>query len=220
MTRRFAAYTVLAVLIPAATLAQAPPRRVPQARKAAAAPESVQLLLAPAGNEARFIVRERLMIADLPNDAIGTTSALSGGITIGPGGRIDPETSRISVQMATLKTDNEHRDTWIREHTLRTDSFPTAVFAVKELRGLPVPLPTSGTLTLTMLGDFTVHGVTRPWTWDVTLTANGNEYVGRATTHLKFEDFGMEQPRLMIVVSVVDDVKLEYDFHFVKSTMK
>ena len=30
----------------------------------------------------------------------------------------------------------------------------------------------------------------------------------------------MDQPRLMIVISVIDDVKLEYDFHFVKSASK
>jgi len=213
MTLRTAVFTAMAILIPAAALAQAPARKVPPTRTPA---QAVHLVLAPTGNEARFIVREHLMIADLPNDAIGTTSALTGGITLGPDGKIDPATSRITVQMATLKTDNDHRDTWIKEHTLRTDSFPTTVFVVKELQGLPTKLPTSGTMSLKMVGDLTIHGVTKPWTWDVTLAANGTEFTGRATTHLKFGDFGMEQPRLMIVVSVVDDVKLEYDFHFVR----
>ena len=216
MFGRVVGYAAIAVLIPAAALAQAPARKVPQARKTANTQASVHLALAADGNVARFIVREHLMIADLPNDAIGTTKAITGGITFGADGRIDPAASRLTVQMATLTSDNDHRDTWIKEHTLRTDSFPTAAFVVRELQGLPARLPTTGTMSLKMVGDFTVHGVTKPWTWDVTLTANGNDYTGRATTHLKFGDFGMDQPRLMIVVSVVDDVKLEYDFHFTK----
>jgi polyisoprenoid-binding protein YceI len=216
MTLRIVLYTLLAILIPAAAISQAPARKAQGARRPAPS-ASVHLALAPAGNEARFIVREHLMTSDLPGDAIGTTKAISGGIVIGADGKIDPTHSAITVQMATLTTDQEHRDTWIKEHTLKTDSFPTTVFVVRELQGLPAKLPSSGTMALKMVGDFTLHGVTKPWTWDVTLTANGNEYTGRATTHLKFGDFGMEQPRLMIVMSVVDDVKLEYDFHFVKS---
>ncbi|HEY3934843.1 MAG TPA: YceI family protein, partial [Gemmatimonadales bacterium] len=78
---------------------------------------------------------------------------------------------------------------------------------------------TSGALSLHLAGDLTIHGVTRPTIWNVTLTAKGDDYTGTATTHIKFEDFGMEQPRLMIVVSVVDDVQLQYDFHFIRNAI-
>ncbi|MES1260027.1 MAG: YceI family protein, partial [Gemmatimonadota bacterium] len=163
-----------------------------------------------------FTVHEQLMTADLPNDAVGVTKAVAGGITLAANGKVDPAGSRFVIKMDSLTTDKEHRDTWIKEHTLRTDSFPTATFVVRDIPGLPAKLPTTGTLTLKMLGDLTIHGVTKPWTWDLTLTANGNDFTGKAMTRLKFGDFGMEQPRLLIVVSVVDDVKLEYDFHLVK----
>ncbi len=119
--------------------------------------------------------------------------------------------------MDSLKSDKENRDSWIKSHTLRTDSFPITSIVVREIQGLPAKLPTSGTLSVKLLGDLTIHGVTRPWTWDVALKVNGNDYSGTATTHIKFGDFGMEQPRLMIVMSVVDDIKLQYDFHFVKT---
>jgi polyisoprenoid-binding protein YceI len=177
----------------------------------------VHFQLAPTGNEARFIVREQLMTAELPNDAIGVTRAITGGLTFTPDGKIDPTTSRITVKMDSLTSDKEHRDSWIKEHTLRTDSFPVATMAVRELQGLPAVLPTAGTFSVKLIGDLTLHGVTRPWSWDVTLVANGNDYTGTATTHLKFGDFGMAQPRLLIVVSVVDDVRLEFSFHFVRA---
>jgi hypothetical protein len=50
----------------------------------------------------------------------------------------------------------------------------------------------------------------------VTAVANGGEFNGKASTHVKFGDFNMTQPRVSIVLSVVDDILLEYDFHLVK----
>lgn len=217
MVGRVVRFVAAAVLIPSVALAQTPvrtpPRRAP-AKPPTAAP--VHFALAPTGNQVRFTVREQLTTIEYPIDAIGTTSAITGGITFTAAGKVDPAGSRISIAMDSLKTDKDNRDAWIRTHTLRTDSFPTAVLVVKELQGLPSTLPKSGTLSIKLVGDLTLHGVTKPWTWDVMLTANGNHYSGKASTHIKFGDFGMEQPRLMIVISVVDDVKLEYDFHFVK----
>ena len=215
MIGRVARFVAVAVATPGVTVAQAPGGPAHRHGTATAA-TSVHFALAPSGNQARFVVREQLMIFDSPNDAVGTTTAITGGITFTPSGSVDPAGSRITVAMDSLASDKENRDKWIRSHTLRTDSFPTAVLVVRELQGLPATLPTSGTMPLKLLGDLTLHGVTRPWTWDVTLTANGNDYSGKATTNIKFGDFGMEQPRLMIVVSVVDDVRLEYDFHFVR----
>jgi len=216
MLGRIARWVAVAILIPAVALAQAPARK-PTAARHPAPPAPVHFDLALTGNEARFIVREQLMTATLPNDAIGATHAVSGGLTIAPDGKVDPATSTIVVKLDSLATDNPHRDTWIKEHTLRTDSFPTATMVVRELQGLPAHLPTMGTFPVKLVGDLTLHGVTRPWTWDVTLVANGNDYTGTATTHLKFGDFGMTQPRLLIVVSVIDDVRLEFAFHFVRS---
>lgn len=225
MNGRSTRLAMLMLLVPGLAVAQAQSR--PPRRRAAAArptmaptPASVHFVLAPAGNEARFIVREQLTVFQSPNDAIGTTGAITGGITLTPAGAVDPANSRIVVDLSTLTSDKENRDRWIKSHTLKTDSFPTAQLVVKQLQGLPRPLPASGTMSLKLLGEMTMHGVTRPVTWDVTLVAHGDDYTGTATTHVKFEDFGMDQPRLMIVVSVVDDVKLEYDFHFVKSSSR
>ena len=216
---------VLAFLLPG--LAAAQTRGVTPRPLAAAThprpkvvPAPSRFTLAATGNQARFIVREHLMIMDAPNDAIGVTRAISGGITLSADGRIDPAGSKIVVDLSTLTSDKENRDSWIKSHTLKTDSFPNAVFVPRQFTGIGGALPNSGTAGVKLVGDLTVHGVTRPVTWDVTLTAQGNDYVGSASTHIKFEDFGMEQPRLMIVISVIDDVKLEYDFHFVKSASK
>jgi polyisoprenoid-binding protein YceI len=210
--------SMLALLLPGLAIAQT--RGVARKQPIATRPAPAHFTLAATGNQARFVVREHLMIMDAPNDAIGVTQAISGGITLTGDGRIDPANSKIVVDLSTLTSDKENRDTWIKSHTLKTDSFPNAVFVPRQLAVNGGTVPATGTTAVKLVGDLTVHGVTRPVTWDVTLTAHGNDYTGSASTHIKFEDFGMDQPRLMIVISVIDDVKLEYDFHFVKSASK
>jgi hypothetical protein len=60
-----------------------------------------------------------------------------------------------------------------------------------------------------------VHGVTKPITWDVTATAANGGYTGTASTAFTFEDFGLTKPRVASVLSVVDTIRLEYDFKLV-----
>jgi polyisoprenoid-binding protein YceI len=170
------------------------------------------------GSEARFVVREQLAGATLPNDAVGTTTAISGAIVLDQSGKVDRAASRIVVTLDSLKSDQERRDRYIKRRTLVTDSFPTAELVPTLLQGFPEKLPASGSFTFSVLGDLTVHGVTKPTVWDVRASVSGGVISGRATTHLKFGDFGMTRPRVMVVLSVEDDIKLEFDFRFVPDT--
>ena len=120
------------------------------------------------------------------------------------------------MQLDSLKSDESRRDRFVKGNTLETRQFPTAVLVVRELQGLPAPLPVSGTMNITILGDFTVHGVTRPSTWTATVTVDPAGFTGKATTHLKFEDFNMNQPSVPVLAHLNDDIRLEYDFHFVR----
>ncbi len=215
MHRRRVALALIVLGAPPWLGAQTQRSRKVTAPKAPAV-QPIHLALAPAGNEARFVVREQLARAELPNDAIGSTTAITGEIVLDGKGGVDSSASRITVDLTTLKSDRDMRDRYIKRRTLVVDSFPQAQLVVTGARGLPVSLPTSGTLTFTLIGNLTVHGVSSSTTWEVTAQADGNEFTGKATTHVKFGDFGMEQPRVMMVLSVVDDLKLEFDFHFVR----
>lgn len=213
MRRRAAVAVCLTLLAPGWVVGQASPggRRAPDLPRA-----PVRYTLAPAGNEARFIVREQLAGAELPNDAIGRTRSITGGIVLDAKGAVDRSASRITVDLTTLTSDEDRRDRFIKRRTIVTDSFPTAELVVTALRGLPAALPADATLSLTLLGELTIHGVTKPTSWEVQLSVRGGELSGRATTRIRFGDFGMEQPRVAVVLSVVDDIKLEFDFRFLK----
>src|SRR5258706_308228 len=62
------------------------------------------------------------------------------------------------------------------------------------------------------------HGTTKPATWAVTAQIlSSTEMTGTATTSFTFEDYGIQQPRVPVVLSVVNKITLELDFHLVKA---
>ena len=173
---------------------------------------ALQLVVTPAGNEVRYRIREQLVGVDLPNDAVGATSDVTGGITFDASGRVVPSASRFQVNVGTLKSDKDRRDGYVRGRILQTSEHPTVELVPTTIEGLTLPIPTSGTKTFKVLGDLTVRGVTRPTTWQVNATFNGSTVTGSAATTFTFAEFGMTQPRVPVVLSVADTIKLEYDF--------
>jgi polyisoprenoid-binding protein YceI len=65
------------------------------------------------------------------------------------------------------------------------------------------------------MGNMTVHGVTKPTTWHVTAEAKNGLVTGNATTQFTFSDFSLSEPRVPVLLSVADSIKLEYDFTLV-----
>ena len=196
---------------PATTPAKAPAKAP---AKKAPAPTRLYFVLAPDGNEARYRVREQLAGLDLPNDAIGATKEIAGRIVVESDGRIVRDSSRVVVQVGSLKSDKDRRDNFIRRRTMVTDSFPTVTLVPTAIKGL-AGRPASGSRTFELVGDLTIRTVTRPTTWSVTAKFDGDVITGTATTAFTFADFGLVQPKVPVVLSVSDTIKLEYDFRIV-----
>lgn len=198
--------TRAAVVVALASLAQAAP---------AAAQATYRLTVAPQGNEARYLVREQLARLDFPNDAVGVTTVISGGIVVDLTGRIDRAQSRFTIGLAELKSDADRRDNYVRRNTLQTEQHPTAVFVPAAFRNLTLPLPASGDVAFEVTGDLTIRGVTRPVVWQVTGSASNGAVTGVAKTQFTFADFEITKPRVASVLSVADDIRLEYSFFLV-----
>ncbi|HEX9118329.1 MAG TPA: YceI family protein [Anaerolineae bacterium] len=181
-----------------------------------AATNSYHLVLTQDGTEARFRVKEQLAGRNLPNDAVGTTQAVTGAIVIQPNGQIDATKSKIVVDVSSLKTDESRRDNFIKRNTLQTDQYPTATFVPTAVQGLPSPLPASGDVTFQITGDLTIHGTTKSSTWQVKGTITGQDLKGSASAAFKFGDFNMSPPRAAVVLSVEDNIRLELDFHLTR----
>jgi polyisoprenoid-binding protein YceI len=163
------------------------------------------------GSEVRYRVREQLAGLSFPNDAVGTTGAVEGAISLDGQGQVVPGESRITVDLRTLRSDEARRDNYLRRNTLDTERHPAAIFVPAELRGLPVPLPAAGTHPVELVGDFTVREVTRRITWQATAAFTGPSLSVRARTAFRFADFNLPIPRLARLLSVDDNIRLEAD---------
>jgi polyisoprenoid-binding protein YceI len=162
-------------------------------------------------SEVRYRVREQLVGLSFPNDAVGVTSAIDGLIGLDAEGRLTSRESRVSVDLRSLRSDEARRDNYIRRNTLETDRYPTVVFVPVEVRGLRLPLASSGTASLEILGDLTVRDLTRRVTWRGTATFEGRDVRVRASTAFRFGDFALRIPRVAVVLSVEDSIRLEAD---------
>jgi polyisoprenoid-binding protein YceI len=172
------------------------------------------------GNSARYRIREHLVGIELPNDAVGETSGVSGVIATDANGNLIPAESKFTVDVSTLKSDKDRRDGFVRRRVLEADQYPTVTLVPTAVRGIAFPLPTSGAKAFEIIGDLTVRGQTHPTTWKVNAQFQPGRMTGTAATAFTFTDFAIEQPRVPVVLSVGDTIKLELDFSVLQEAVK
>tara|TARA_Y100001936_G_scaffold239205_1_gene271977 strand:+ start:509 stop:1228 length:720 start_codon:yes stop_codon:yes gene_type:complete len=161
---------------------------------------------------ARYLITEQLANLDFPIDAIGETNQISGSIIFNKDGNIIEDESKITVNVNSLKSDSSRRDRYISRRSLESEKYPEATIFIKEIRNLPWPLPESGSAEINIIGDMNVHGVTDRIAWDTDVNFNKNKINGIAKTNFKFEKFNMDLPRVAIVLSVENNIRLELEF--------
>ena len=173
------------------------------------------------GTKARFKVQEQLAGVNFPSEAVGTTEAVTGTIVVNPDGSINSTVSKLTVDLRTLKSDQQLRDGYIQTRTLETDKFPTVEFVPRRAVGLPSPLPTTppAQAGFQLVGDMTLHGVTSEATWNMVATFANDLVAGRATTTLSFAAFNMTKPTLARLLSVDDKIQLEVEFRCKRGVM-
>lgn len=176
---------------------------------------AVKYVVATSGNEVRYRIQEHLVRFALPNDAVGATTEIGGGIAFASDGNIVPSDSKFLIKIGSLTSDRDMRDNFVRTRVLEADQYPTVEFAPTSVKGLGSPLPTSGAHEFQLVGNLTVHGITKPTTWNVKATMTNGQVTGNAATAFTFAEFGLAQPKVPIVLSVGDTIKLEYDFTLV-----
>ena len=195
--------------IPTATTAPAPTPAAPTAPSEAT--QSATAFVLGEGTVARYMVEEVLASQGF-KVATGETSEVVGRIVFDADGAIVADESSIVIRAGTLKTDNDRRDRYVREQTLQTANYPEIIFRPTSAEGLPSPLSEAGgEVEFTLSGDLTIRDQTRPVTWDVTAEFGGS-ITGLAVIDINFEQFGMDKPRVAVVVSVGDTIRLELDF--------
>lgn len=186
----------------------------PTGEPVGAVPPAVRLIADTTGAEVRYRVRERLLGKDLDNDAIGVTHAVSGQIALAADGSVIPVESKITIDVTGLKSDQSRRDGYVQRRLLETEKYPAVTFEPTSVQGGPKAIPSSGNGTFTLVGNLTVRGVTRPTTWKVNAKYSPTKVTGSTATSFTFAEFEIAQPKVPILLSVSDTIRLEYDFNF------
>ena len=169
-----------------------------------------------ADSEAGYRVREKLANLPAKSDAVGRTSAVTGGFVAeeSDGGAVAGDVA-FEVDLTGLKSDQDKRDNKIKEIGLETAKFPTAAFKSTEPVEVPEEVLDGKAGTTEVTGDLTIHGTTKRVTipLDVQRTVGDGgvpvvEVVGSLT--FPFTDFGMSPPNVGVLVAVDPDATLEF----------
>ena len=166
--------------------------------------------IVPERSLATIRVREQVAAIPAPGDAMLTTRAFTGAVVLLPDGGFATGSS-FAADLDTLKSDEPLRDEWIKFNTLNTRVYPRAEFTLARVSGVPMPIAAQGEWAATLEGTMKIHGVERQVTWPVQVTRSGNEVRVLGATAFKFGDYGMTVPANRLILSVVDDVRLEID---------
>jgi polyisoprenoid-binding protein YceI len=165
-----------------------------------------------ANSAASFSVDE--VLRGSPYTVVGTTDQIAGQIAFD---LADPSTAQVGtilINARTLTTDDESRTRALGNRILNTDQYEYISFMPTELSGLPERAALGQPFSFQMTGNLTIKDVTRPATFDVTVTpAADGSLDGSASTRIRYSDWGVSIPSVPFVASVGDQVVLHLDFN-------
>lgn len=208
-----------AVALPAGAPAQSP---APAASPAAAASLDGTWTVDPAlgsfdyaagdfsGSWAGYRVQEEL-VGMGGITAVGRTPDVTGSIELAGTALVAAE---IVVDLTTLQSDDGRRDGQLARQGIEYDMYPTATFVLTAPIELGT-LPAEGEArTVAAVGDLTLHGVTKSVTIPLGVVRQGDIIGAAGAVDFTWEDFAMEKPRSMIVLSLADTVTMELQVFF------
>ena len=152
------------------------------------------------GSEVTFTVEEQLTRLPLPIEAVMRTEELSGQF------RADGSPVTITVDLHSLRSDQDRRDQYIRQRMF--PDHPTATFTVDGDRPFPDGF-TDGEEVMTQLeGTLSIRSIEVPITFDITARDDGDVVHLLGETTFTWADLGMDEPRAGIVVWVAEEVRV------------
>ena len=206
--------TRTATAAPTPTATPTPPAATPAAEAASARPEGeltgVWTLSDRGESFAGYRVREELATVGATT-AAGRSSAITASLQFDGSAITAVE---VEVDMTQLRSDQSRRDGALRQQAIETNTYPTSSFALTE----PIPLdgvPVEGeTISVTAVGDLTLHGVTRQVEIPLEGQLTDGLVVVIASIEIVFADYDIEKPRAGIVISVEDRGIMEFQLVF------
>lgn len=124
----------------------------------------------------------------------------------------------VTVDVASIATDEPARDSYFRETAMQTASHPDATFELTQAVASEETPTVGGVQTVTATGLLTMHGVTNEVTADIQVQftdAEGGVRIA-GSIPVTFSDYGVEAPSLGFV-TVEDAGSVEFDLTLERS---
>jgi polyisoprenoid-binding protein YceI len=142
-------------------------------------------------DESEFGYRVEEVLLGVNTTAAGRSNEITGSMTIE--GTTVTEAS-FTVDVGSITSDESRRDNQFRGRIMEANQYPEATFTLRA----PIDfgtVPAAGEqITATATGDLTLHGVTRPVTFDVTAEAGENRIGVLGNIPVRFADYDIDNP--------------------------
>ena len=174
------------------------------------------------GSVAGYRVREQFVGQSSAHEAVARTSAVTGQVTITQSGTTyQMASATITVQLSGLASADSvagynvtNRDR-IVQGSLDVGSFPTAVFVANPV-ALPAGAASGETVTVSVPGKLTVHGVSKEVTANLQMRVSGSTAQVAGTIATNMTDFGVSPPTIGFT-TVQPAVTIEVSLNLAKS---
>ena len=159
----------------------------------------------------RFNIHEELR--GQPKDVIGASNQIAGEAAVDLNDLSTAQIGEILINARTLETDDGRRNQAIRNRILFTDQYEFITFKPTQIIGLNGSAAPGQSFTFQVAGDLTIKDVTKPVTFDVTVTVESPErLIGSAKTSIARADFNLSVPSVPFVANVGETMTLETDY--------
>ena len=176
------------------------------------------------GSQAGYRVREQFAGQSSPHEAVARTNGVSGGLAVEQqsSGGFQANDISFTTQLANLQSVDQvagynvsQRDR-IVSRTLDVQQFPAATFKAGSV-AVPQAAASGQQVELSVPGQLTIHGVTRPATATVEARVNGTQLQVAGSVPIVMTDFGISPPQVPIT-TVQPNVTIEFQLVLTKSS--
>jgi polyisoprenoid-binding protein YceI len=142
-----------------------------------------------AGSEVGYRVAETL--GGVATEGVGRTSQIEGSLTIEG---TQATAAEFTVDVASITSDSDRRDSQFTGRIMETEQFPTASFVLTSPIEFGEVPPEGEQITATATGDLTLHGVTKTVSFEVTAQIENGRVGVLGNIPVLFADYDIDNP--------------------------
>jgi len=208
-----------------ATLASAPTATVASAAQSPTPVETSEVHtfdLVPGESTASYTVDEEFFSGAVSRlgkqlgwfTTVGVTDLMTGTLVLerGADGEITLASGEFAVNVRALTSDDGLRDERIQREWLLSNVYPEARFTATALEGFPAAYVAGEAAQFSLVGDLSLHTMTRTVTFSTTAALVDGTLTGIATTPILMTDFGFDPPEIRGFMKVVNEALITLNF--------